>query len=112
MVENETGYATLEQCKTLIENARGDGCLFCKWFCEHEGANATEPPFGGMDKFIQIKGDCRKRSPVVWVHPECIDDVYAVWPEVTNRQWCGEFEQKYGVTPESICNHPDAYAES
>jgi|688.fasta_scaffold01648_56 hypothetical protein len=93
MSDMETGYANAAQCAQLLSEARKDGCLFCKWFAMHEEATATKSATFKHITLLEVHGDCRRRAPIVQLHEEDPDSNLTVWPEVTQKEWCGEFEK-------------------
>jgi hypothetical protein len=93
MSDIESGYANEVQCAELLATARKDGCLFCKWFAMHEEATATKSSIFKHITLLEVRGDCRRRAPIVQLHEDDPDSNLTVWPEVTHKEWCGEFEQ-------------------
>ena len=104
MTDMKSGWATKEQCEKLIEESRGDGCLFCRFFEMIEEATATTSSVFKDTVLLQVSGECRRHSPVVQMFEDS-DDNLTIWPEVNDKGWCGDFELSRKITnADQICS--------
>ncbi len=67
--------------------------------CRFLEAQKGRPALGGPSPIVV--GTCRRRAPEFQA-----SGPYARWPEVTDRDWCGEFSDANLMLPElMICPH-------
>jgi hypothetical protein len=84
-------YANKEQCDNLLSQLPPECCLKCRFFEKHEEATSdkyytdSEPHY-----FVTVRGDCRRLPPVPI--PSENNVVVSLFPDVRDRDWCGEFE--------------------
>lgn len=83
-------YANEVECQQFIEALRPECCLRCRFFRKDDEATTTRYDVGRSPVFLtDLRGECKRRAPVAML----IDgEDETVFPQVSGKNWCGEFE--------------------